>query len=74
MSRMRGWPRFLDFESVAGGRSRSVGEDGEAGMLRVGERNNSRHATRGRVVSAGLLILFLILGIDIGELGGSTVG
>lgn len=56
MSRMRAWLRFFSFASVGAGKRWSAGEDGEDGMLKVGERKDSMQATTGRPMGARLFI------------------
>lgn len=72
ISRTRGWPRFLNFESVTGGKNCRVGI---VEALRAGERKDSRHAIRGVGGAVGMLMSLLVLGlgIDTGELGSWTV-
>jgi len=56
MSRMRAWLRFFSFASVGAGKWWSAGEDGEGGMVEVGEKKDSMQATRGRPMGARLSI------------------
>jgi hypothetical protein len=56
MSRTRAWLRFFSFASVGAGKRWSAGEDGEGGLLKAGERKDSRQATRGRPMGARLFI------------------
>jgi hypothetical protein len=68
-SRIRIWPKFFSLESVEGVSKWSAGEDGEAGILRVVARKDSRQAIRGvAVVTEGAEVFISlstwILGID----------
>ena len=56
MSRMRAWLRLFSFASVGAGKRWSAGEDGEDGVVKVGERKDSMQATRGKLIGARILI------------------